>query len=523
MKINNKNINRIHFNNTEIVLAKINGNIVFSQKKLFTATYDNNILNFTGLDGDYDFYYADVNGKVLKDYDKICNTKIYTYFNNLNKAPKEAETIVACDKNTINVKAIANIPQELKLKNLGNKLYSFGLLSDIHIDGDENDEAFSIQDFSKELQYFNNENVDFIAITGDLTYDGRLQDYKKYKEIIQSNAQNKIIIACTGNHDVLSEFSNWEEYVDSRGKYYEWTYNNDKFLILGLDKDDLSGQFITNEELNWLKEKLNQYRNQRVFLLFHVYIDPVGNVNHLYPYESLSGVIGDKFIDMLTHFKNVIFLSGHSHLDYRLQKFAKNANISIDNSTCHRIHTPSASRPRTNDEGISSSDTYNDLQGCEGAIVEVYENGLIIQGRDFEIDKNLPISRYYLETTIINVDEYVEENNTIKPIMEFGNIAYRTDGTLTDSTEYVRTADYIQVDPAKTYKISHDLGEINILCVFYDENKQFIKNWYFEDGTYYNYRYILNGGTITPPTNAKYMKNRITTTDLSIEVIIEEV
>ena len=296
-------------------------------------------------------------------------------------------------------------------------------------------------------------------------------------------------------------------------------------MILGLNDSNLSSNFITDEQITWLKEKLNTYRNQRVFLLFHVFMDPTGNVNSLYPYTKMSGQQATKLSDMLTHFKNVIFMSGHSHLDYRLQKYGANANISLNNDTCHRIHTPSGSRPRGNDTGTSSGDTYNDLEGCEGAIVEVYQNGLIIQGRDFEIDKDLPIARYYLDTSIINVDEYTEEEgNVITPTMEYGNINYRTDGTLADSNEYIRTADYVEIDQSKTYRLNNTTTDAqNNLCVFYNASKEFITGWNVDAEGTYNHKYVVNGETITPPENAKYIKVRISTTDLSTVLTIEEV
>lgn len=480
--------------------------------------------------GIYNIFYADSNKTELSNFEKIAQldysgTEVsYDKFNDKNIAPSEAEYIISKKDNTL-IDYI-KIPSNWKINNMGNKLYSFGLLSDIHIDGDGSDNADSINDFTKELQYFKSNNVDFIGITGDLTYDGRVEDYQKYKEIVNANVSDIPIIACAGNHDILTEFTNWETYVDTKGRYYEWEYNSDKYIILGLENDNLSSNFISDETLNWLIEKLNTYRNQRVFLLFHVFVEPVGNVNQLYPYSVLSGAKAEKFIKVLTHFKNVIFLSGHSHLDYRLQEYGKDANISINRETCQRLHTPSGSRPRKNDTGGSSSDTYNYLQGCEGAIIEVYENGLIIQGRDFETNENLPIARYYMETSVIDVDEYVEEpsGEIITPEMEFGNINYRTDGELSDSTDYIRTKDYVPVTEGNEYRISNNTPDsLNTLCVFYDNNYSFIKGWNSDGGTTYNHKNVVNGETIIAPSTAKYMKCRISVQDTSTVLTIEKI
>lgn len=144
--------------------------------------------------GEYDLYYADSNKTELENFDKIAQlnytgTEVkYEDFNARNIAPENAKYIISKKDNV--VKDFAIVPNSWK-PNLGEKLYSFGLLSDIHIDGDGDDNGNSIQDFTKELTYFNTKNVDFIAITGDLTFDGRVEDYQKYKEIVQGNSARK--------------------------------------------------------------------------------------------------------------------------------------------------------------------------------------------------------------------------------------------------------------------------------------------------------------------------------------------
>ena len=46
---------------------------------------------------------------------------------------------------------------------LGTPLYTFGLLSDVHVDGDGDDIAYSISDLNKAIKFFNDEGCDFIV------------------------------------------------------------------------------------------------------------------------------------------------------------------------------------------------------------------------------------------------------------------------------------------------------------------------------------------------------------------------
>ena len=141
LKIKN-DISSMKINGCYIKQAKINGYIVYELKGEvnITITYLNNeitvVSDKTGL---YELYYAN-DREILSDYEKIYSFSLdantpqkYTYFNELNIAPFDATRIVACDTNN-NIVSSLDMPQELSLS-LGDKLYSVGLLSDIHIDG----------------------------------------------------------------------------------------------------------------------------------------------------------------------------------------------------------------------------------------------------------------------------------------------------------------------------------------------------------------------------------------------------
>ena len=476
----------------------------------------------------YNIYYADENG-ILSNYDKICsfnataNTKVvYEDLNNLNVAPQEATRIVSIKENTTEIVDSISLTDSFKISsNFGLKLYSVGLLSDIHIDGNgdgnNNDSGNSNIDFQNALEYFNNtENVDFISVCGDITYYGYLQDYQKYNQLVSQYSSNTSVKTIRGNHECYVNGSNNynssnTQYQDNIGPlYYEYIHNNDIYLFVGLRSEGTSDPFLS-EEIDFLKTKLNLYKNQRVFLFVHFYYGEVGNVNGISTHSEIGDTqaTGKQFVSLIKHFKNVIYFSGHTHLDFRLQQYGKNANIQERGNICHRVHIPSCSKPRISADGTTGSAEV-DESGSQGYVMDVYQNGIMLRGIDFQLGKFLPIASYFLDTTPIDVEEYVGEI-TITPTMEQGTIS-STNGNINDSTEYIRTADYIEVVSGNSYILNNNsYDNSNNMCLFYDENKQFITKWNGE----YNYKYISNGDSIVAPANAKYMKVRISTENVS--------
>lgn len=460
---NNKNINQIRFNNNNIVLAKINGKIVFNtaetELEKFYITYQNNILNFGGLLNIYDFYYADQNGNILEDYEKICDTNIYTYFNKLNKAPKGAETIVACAKNTKNVKAIANIPDTLKMSDLGTKLYSFGALSDVHIDGDGMDEGYASQDFEKALNFFNEKSVAFIGISGDLSREPQYNELSLYKNIV--NKVNGVpVYACRGNHDCRYSLEDWNTYIGTELQY-AITYQNDKFIFLSMSSESYGDNCITSSQLDWLETQLQESKNQRVFLFFHVFdsVTGCGNINNIYPWSSLdTGSTNiQRFLNLMRNNKNVIYFSGHSHLDFNCQRFGANANVYDENDFCKRVHIPSCSRPRQNDTGNSSDGTYDNNLGSQGYLIDVYENAIVLRGYDFQKDKFLPIAQYLMNTTF-SVEEPEEPDDNLFDASTAPTMNWYIDGT--EIGEYSSdNSTYMEIEPNTKYEITKSAGQ----------------------------------------------------------------
>lgn len=385
LKINGSNISQIKINGFNIKIAKINNQVIFRDVK-YTLTYSSYAYKFSANEsGNYSLKYANGN-TILEDYDSIMestNTSdTYNALMNLNIAPENATKVVLVEDNEI--KASIDLPSDFE-KITDTPLYSVGLISDTHIDGDGTDTADSINDLKKALTLFKNKNVSFIAHCGDVTQDGRTEDYTAFSNAIADNTIPLKTIA--GNHDSYSKL----EEITGNSLYYEHVVGNDVYLFLGAYKASGVEPFST-EELSWLETKLSSYTNKRVFLFLHYYCSPVGNANNLD--NGALAKTGQALIFrnlMNTYKNNVIYFSGHSHLTYKLQELASTANVSLATDDMPiRVHIPSTGRPRI----LSNGSITNDYVGSECAIMDVYSNYVVIKGYDLSSNKIMPIAMY---------------------------------------------------------------------------------------------------------------------------------
>lgn len=338
---------------------------------------------------------------------------MYKYINFIpeNIAPIGAKNIGVYN----NTRKVGEIP----LGNLGrraakgDKLYSFGALSDVHLQYDT-----AQADFRRALTYLNDtEDVDFTCIVGDLTSTGSDSDLARYKNYIDTYSSNTPVYAVTGNHEGVrgADLPDIIEQYTGHPLYYSFERGNDVFIMVGV-KSDSSGNLFTTNELQWLYETLETNRNKRCFLFEHVRPqDTCGNAYGIYAYDIWGGTEQTVFESLLRHYKNVIMFHGHSHLKYDLQTKTNRANIDKTTFGTWQVHVSSLAVPRTGDPSGAASRTevYAD---SEGYVVDVYENGIHLRGRDFVKGEFLPIASYWLDTPLQTVaaGTYTDSTGTIK-------------------------------------------------------------------------------------------------------------
>lgn len=338
----------------------------------------------------------------------------YTHFIKENIAPKEAKEI-AVYKDGMKVGCI---PLGFLTQPKNTKLYSFSAISDVHVPY-----TTGADDFKRALTFVENNDIDFTCICGDLTSGGSDSELEQYKNIVNEYAKTKPVYAIFGNHE-----SAWGDIPFDRPTpytgyplYYSFEKGNDVFIMVGYyGKSWTTNDFVAVEELQWLYETLEANRNKRCFLFNHVYPwnDGVGDAcryyNGMYWLQD-DGARGQAFSNLLKHYKNIVLFHGHSHLKLYLQEKDNKANYS--NKVGYRsVHIPSLTVPRDKIDGTVTQ-IYAE---SEGYIVDVYDDCIILNGRDF-IDNEkdghiIPLGTYKVDTTLVNVPAktFVDSTGTIK-------------------------------------------------------------------------------------------------------------
>lgn len=363
----------------------------------------------------------------------------YTHFIPENVAPKGATKIIVKDSKGEQVGFISSGRFNKLSYPKGEPLYSFGVFSDVHVNPIASSKAATR--FKNAVKYLADvEKVKFICIAGDLTGSGTEAHFKEYIELVtysksKENCDNAIDIHdTTGNHDVeqgyasydyLKSYANGVEPYNKRRLWYSFTEGNDLFIMFGMygwpgKTYNVGSILFSDDQMNDLEDLLEKNKDKRCFFFTHPPYFTTEKVNGVSLVTSGgSGAIiglppptgnyigkwsGTAFKALMRKYTNVIYFHGHTHMEFFYQEDEPNINYCLekfdDNSVpgIHSIHIPSLAVGRELNPAGTGWQAPVNVRGGEGYIVDVYENHIVLRGRDFANEKFSPIATYYLET-----------------------------------------------------------------------------------------------------------------------------
>ena len=358
----------------------------------------------------------------------------YDDFIKTNVAPYAASQIGVYNSSG---ERVGSIPLGTFKPAYGERLYRFGIISDVHnetnqADGNQND-------IRNALNFFNQrEDIEFTCITGDLTQtsysSGNLAtEMALYQANLAAISNSTPVYPTTGNHDCpqnsdvdIDTFKNYAGISDlftSDAVYsYEVTKTHqtsegttvtDHFLFLGMRRYEFTSSTYLDADITWLGNKLEAYKNDRCFVFTHMFFpDASGNFQSIYPSGNwLSGTQLNNLKTLRGNYPRAIWFSGHSHWKWYLQSGEPQANVwptsNAGRTTAWCVHIPSCASPI--DSSVcnpSLSSTRVSMPGqSEGAIVDVYEDHVDIRAIEFKgandpdyVTRYLPIAQYRLYT-----------------------------------------------------------------------------------------------------------------------------
>lgn len=339
-------------------------------------------------------------------------TKTYPHFIPENIAPKDAVALCVYKNGA---KLATFELGNLTFPEVGERLYKFGALSDVHISPEV---ETSEEDFRRALTYLQDkEYVDFVTIAGDLTQYATEEEWLLYKQCVEEESENTPVYPIGGNHDCYGTGltdSIFKQYT-GLGTFYTFEQGNDVFIMLSqLAWASQSGgiQPFTTSQLQSLYEALENNRNKRCFVFQHIFPwGKSGDPFELYGSNSFWGTQGTVIYSLMEHYPNTIWFHGHSHQMFEVQEQHDKATYDFDRN-CHSIHIPSCSVPKNVIEGTTTEQLNS---GSQGYVVDVYENGIHLRGRDFVKEEFLPIASYWIDTPLSEVEggTYTDSTGTI--------------------------------------------------------------------------------------------------------------
>lgn len=330
----------------------------------------------------------------------------YRHFIPQNTAPHGAQRIGVYDASGAKVAAI---PLSRMTSVTKEKLYSFGLISDIHIYPIAAVAWTPEVKFNNALTHFENEGCAFCAHCGDFTQTGLflegdtknldLRQFAKYKEIC--DAHTIPVYGICGNHESILGVpitNNLAELKQYTGKdlYYTVEHGDDLFIFIG---QPTYNKVMGDDALQWFRETMGANQNRRCFVFIHSYIEEDSGDAVDYRENSVFDDWGvtrtNAFMDIMRQHPNAVLFHGHSHMKFECQEYDDSATYTEKNGF-KSVHVPSLGRPRN--LNLSDGTTPEADSESQGYIVDVYDDCIVLNGMDFVNEVPVPLGVYKIET-----------------------------------------------------------------------------------------------------------------------------
>ena len=299
------------------------------------------------------------------------------------------------------VPCIIDLPENAAYKPLGKPILEFQSVSDIHInEGDHTHNA----NFKKMLEdvVANSKDSVGIFINGDLADHGNKAELDRMMEIYSTVSGAPKMYLGIGNHDFyggtyeekVAQFLSYAKLPDGsavESLHYDFWLGGYHFIFLGNDAYPVDGVKTTlaPKTLRWLEETLAKDRDESrpsfVFLHQSLYNTVSGSL----PNEGWNGVVNDAALrGVLKKFPEVIFFNGHSHwtLDSKGTMYIR------DDKLPTIFNTASVGYLWTGYNVVGGEH----LDGSQGYYVRIYEDSVMVMGRDFTTGEWIPAAQFYV-------------------------------------------------------------------------------------------------------------------------------
>ncbi len=250
-------------------------------------------------------------------------------------------------------------------------IMSFSAVSDIHVESNNPKPYKVFYDVLEGLK--SGGDNDAVVFLGDNTMNGQIIENIFFFSAVRAMNPAENIFVAMGNHDIgngngdYNKFRN--EYIINNmfylgnnignKPYYYKVVNGCYMIFLASEALAVNDCFMTEEQLIWLRSVLDEAEAAG---------SPIFVFNH-HPLYQLTGVESDALAEVLNDYDNLLYLYGHTHKELDAYSFGVQGGVGTINV------------PRATAEG-------------NGVVVEVYEDEVVVRGRNFIANEWIEGLRY---------------------------------------------------------------------------------------------------------------------------------
>ncbi len=267
---------------------------------------------------------------------------------------------------------------EYDVREPGSCKLNFTVLSDSHIEGNN---FARYQVFVRALQNVkkNKSGNDAIVFLGDNTMNGQNLENMLFHGTAALILKDQFVLSCMGNHDIGNGEGDYEE-LQSRWytytnaffdkqlttPYYCDVINGYYFIVLGTEAHTSNTMTLSNAQLAWLREVLEEaaVSGKPTFVFSHHPERASYREDPSYP-DTLTGLL-----TAFAQTNDLFYFSGHTH-----------RTLTSSSIRCY-YNFPEISLPCLTTLSGEKDNEITDRTGC-GVEVEVYQNEVVIRGRNF--------------------------------------------------------------------------------------------------------------------------------------------
>lgn len=303
-------------------------------------------------------------------------------FNDCMYMPENADSVEISVREGHSVSVFAASPDSLRLPE-SNRVCEFNVITDLHV---ASSFAPSTRHLLLALDDIKELSPDSIGIftCGDNTDRGTEENYKLLLDTLEKGSVGSLpaIHFALGNHDIVygsdygEQLALFEKYTGAPGAYYSVAVDGKKFIFLGSDTKSSTGT-VGSEQLSWLESELASVgKDTPVFLFLHQpLIETVSGSLYSLDHEIQDwyGITstGSRIREILSQYPNAFLFTGHTHWQFSsIQPLLAGRGSDANFVNCASV-------------GYLWTDDDASTGGSQGMFVEVYEDYVLLRGREF--------------------------------------------------------------------------------------------------------------------------------------------